>query len=200
MINLKKINTRNYQFNPNWISSDNADYKEWISKSSKGNDFYHCNSCNEDLKINTIWGAHAHQFSKDHKDNVAKLPKSQIENEPFPHKIIRFEIKLAHFVIQNHLSFATGEKILKFMKDYCHDYNIIKDATLSSEKISNLIKDCVTPTIKEILDKKLLDIPFSVSIDETTHKFSKKTYLGVMIEYFDQSWKIPGIFYLDLGF
>ena len=45
------------------------DYKDWIDRSGKGISYY-CKICEEDLKINTIWGDRAHQNSNEHKNRL----------------------------------------------------------------------------------------------------------------------------------
>ena len=106
--------------------------------------------------------------------------------ETISDEILRFEIKLANFIVQNHLSFATGERMLKFIKENCNDYDIIKKASLSDDKLSKLIRDCIKPLLVDNLNKKLENILFSISFDETTHKQSKKKYFGIVAQFYDE--------------
>ena len=85
------------------------------------------------MKINTIWGDRAHQNSNEHKNKLEgnnnlliSDNKNNDTKEDINKKVIKFEIRLADFVVQNHLSFITEDKILRFIKQYCQDYEIIK--------------------------------------------------------------------------
>ena len=60
------------------------------------------------------------------------------------------------------------------MKQHCKDYEIIKRANLNDDKISKLITKCIKPIIMDCLIEKIEKTPFSISLDETTHKLSKK--------------------------
>ena len=190
--NKKNCKSRAYKFNPDWMKQSSHDYKDWISESKQGDQYYYCKICKEDLKINTIWGEHAHHNSKEHKNQISKQieihssTNKYNDKEALTNKVREFKIELANFIVQNHLSFITGDKILRFIKRHCQDYEIIKQANLSDDKISKLIRECIKPTIINILKNKLEDIPFSLSFDETTHKLSKKKYFAIMIQFYDE--------------
>ena len=107
-------------------------------------------------------GEHAHHNSKEHKNQIPKQIEAQHsnkdndnDNETLTYKVTEFEIQLANFIVQNHLSFITGDKILRFIKQYCQNYEIIKKANLNDDKISKLIRECIKPTIINTLNKKL---------------------------------------------
>ena len=145
------------------------------------------------MKINTIWGDRAHQNSNEHKNKLERNNnllisdnKNDDTKEDINKKIIKFEIRLADFVVQNHLSFIIGEKILRFIKQYCQDYEIIKMASLNDDKISKLIRECIRPMIITSLNEKIEKVSFSISIDETTHKYSKKKYFSIMVQFYDE--------------
>jgi hypothetical protein len=45
-----------------------------------------------------------------------------IEQKSDLEKTIKFEIELINFIVQNHSSFLVGEKILRFIKSFCLDF------------------------------------------------------------------------------
>jgi hypothetical protein len=100
-------------------------------------------------------------------------------------KVLEFEIELTQFIVDNHLSFLIGEKMIKFMKKYC-DYEVVTAASLNDEKISRIIRECVKPILVNTLNEKLANVLFSLSCDETTHMASNKKYFAIMIQFYDE--------------
>jgi len=197
--NLEEQNDGNpqriYEFNPDWINPKSKEYKWWVTKSDMAKNHYFCILCEKHLTINTIWGNHSYATTHEHDcnlkhkmgmvtsniQNVKSSPKSVSLQE----KVLEFEIELTQFIVDNHLSFLIGEKMIKFMKKYC-DYEVVTAASLNDEKISRIIRECVKPILVNTLNEKLANVLFSLSCDETTHMASNKKYFAIMIQFYDE--------------
>ena len=72
-----------------------------------------------------MWGKRAHHKSQIHDNNFKKWENCNSKtssnknndesNDSLTKKVIKFEVDLSNFIVQNHLSFVTGDKILQFM-------------------------------------------------------------------------------------
>jgi len=78
----------------------------------------------------------------------------------------QLELKLMNFIIQNNLSFELGERIGVFFNSLQPHYiQQLKNISINSKKISNMITHCVRPTLEEVVLEDLKTHKFSLLLD-----------------------------------
>lgn len=162
----------------------NADHKKWmleiinamgrkkeeeeevkleVPKSSEIND---CDSHNEESKSFIIDDLRTKAF-----------PMSRITEA-------EFMLKIAKFVVVNHLPFDCGPKVLEFLKEMTQSYdlNLLLKAHTSRPMITDIIRYGIGHTLQTGIFTHLKKSRFSIIFDGTSDSFGGK-YLGILVRY-----------------
>ncbi|EFN81231.1 hypothetical protein EAI_00132, partial [Harpegnathos saltator] len=100
------------------------------------------------------------------------------------------EIKLAAFYATHNIAFEIVNDVIPLLKDIFTDSHIAKDLTLSRRKCTQIIRNIVAKRANEKLISNLLNIRFSISLDESTSVTNDKI-LCILVKYFSiQSNKV----------
>lgn len=135
-----------------------------------------------------LYGVTGHLRNPEHVKNQQKWDDEQkSSNLPDLHlnKIKLFEIDLCSLLIQLNLPFSSVDPILEFIKKYAHSA-IVQNSSLTRKKAAELIKFEIEEKCVQKVQEKLEKTNFSIIIDEVSD-ISKKKFLAIMVQYFDES-------------
>lgn len=120
-----------------------------------------------------------HALGKKHKINVSNTPiksstamlnfiKDGNKKDPLEDKIKIAKIKLSALLVEHNVAFNCIGHIVGVLKHIFDDSEICQKIQLKRTKATNVIKNVISPFVKQILATKLKLSKFSVMIDEST--------------------------------
>jgi hypothetical protein len=175
-------------FQKAWLRLDV--FKDWL-KSHEDNRKAVCAVCNKILscgKSDLI----KHSKSEVHKYNMTKsrtvnssalLPVVQSNDALVADKVKITEIKLAAFYATHNVAFAVINDMVPLLKDIFSDSLTAENMALSRTKCTQIIINILAKRKTERLINNLLNIKFSVLLDESTSIGNDKM-LAILVRYF----------------
>lgn len=157
-----------------------------------GNDYAFCTICTVDLNIARGGKSDILRHSKTakHEKNKAKLrgqrslqEMSSFRAQTSTEKLAKEgEIRLSSFVVEHNLSLNIMEHLPNLIKSVCPDSEVAKSITCGRTKTTNIITDVLGKTDHETIVEEMKNTKFSLIVDESTDKGSKK-HLAVIVRF-----------------
>ena len=120
-----------------------------------------------------------HITKNSHSSNIPDIDRKKIEELVEDEKSIEkfvlktylegdfakkhLELKIINFTVENNLSFELGERLTTFLTSFSENHiHQIKNVKLNSKKISNIVSECVKPSLEEKIFDDLRSYKFSL--------------------------------------
>lgn len=175
------------RFNVSWL--EEAGFKTWLARSTKGDSFAYCKQCSTDLSIAAGGKNDIYKHSKTAKHQSTSPSTSQQSMSSFVFKkedtdrVKEGEILLSTFVAEHNLSMNVMEHLPKLIKRVCPDSDIAKKLTCGRTKTTAIIKSVTGAYAKEQIIQHLKLNKFSLLLDESTDRGCIK-HLCMIARYF----------------
>ena len=166
------------------------EFRNWITKSTQGVQFFYCNYCKKDYKSGKT-EVKRHYKSKKHSDNAAGYGQKQMAlldagfnlKVNIEQKSKRNAIKIANFIAEHNLSFNISGDLTKMIQSLYLDQEVVQKMSCSRTKCRSIIVNVSGRFSFECLIDKLRENKFSIIIDESTDISSVKC-LAIVIRMF----------------
>lgn len=127
------------------------------------------------------------ELNKFNDENQLSFISKDLKAKAFPlSKVTEAELilKVAKFLVTNHMSFESGPKVLEFIKEIssCYDPILIQKTHTSRTTITDVIRYGIGYTLQSGIYNHLRQSKFSIMFDTTSDVFGGK-YLGILVRY-----------------
>lgn len=163
-----------YDHKYNYMWEKQEQFKKWIAKSTKGELYFHCKSCNQDLK-GGLSAVRKHNISKKHITAVSNVKvtsvfnmKSVIQSKNSAKNIKTAEVRIAAFIAEHNIPINSTDHLVTLIKSIKLDANELKKLTCDRTKCTSIINNVIGKSGFELLIESLKLNSFSLLIDEST--------------------------------
>lgn len=191
----KKIKARKFKvyyqkFRDSWKAE--AQFAGWLSKSNRSTskrDVAFCSICNSDITCGKS-EIKRHANSERHKQLSRQVNKTKsvasyvIANDPIEKSARKIEFKVCAFLSEHHLPISLCEPLLDLLKVIFPSEMALMKVRLGKQRASNIIRQVFGKHFSSELFTFLRGRLFSVVIDETTDRSTRKQ-LCVLAQYFE---------------
>lgn len=160
----------------------NPEFKNWLSRSKRGENFFHCRACNTDGAAG-LSEVKKHAAGSKHQSNVAGQKKQPTllelsvpkKDADLQQRAREGEIRIAAFIAEHNLPFAVVDHLPHLMRTVCSDSQIARNIiSCGKTKCSKIITNVIGEVSREELEETLRQRPFSLIMDESTDNGSTK--------------------------
>lgn len=178
-------------FSKKWL--DEPEFKGWLAAVPGEPTKARCKACN----ANVVAGRSEllkHAATSKHKKNVKTLQGVKSITDAFQdnekiaaqrkldENVKTAEIKMASFFCEHNISLMSSDHLVELAKACFPDSKIAQDMTLDRTKCTAIVRNVLGTYEKEEIAKDLRVVKFSVLVDESTDRGSKKN-LCVVVQY-----------------
>ena len=151
-------------------------FKEWLSKSKKGAEYFYCKVCNVDGKAGKS-EIEKHAGGKKHKTNVESMKTTRsvldmpsISGRRKITQVKEGEIRLVAFLNEHNLPHSVVEHLVPVVKAACPDSEIAKGFKCGRTKCTAIVKNVLGGDVSDSIYELLKNNYFSLIVDESTDK------------------------------
>lgn len=159
----------------------------------KGNPFKaKCIKCKTEIE-SELGCIKNHMKSKLHASAVTATPTisqnimtnfTSGKNDPLQNNVKIAEIKLSAFLAEHNIAFLAINHLESVLKNIFKDSKICQKINLKRTKATNIIKNVIAPSEKEVLSKKINREKFSIMMDESTDIACEST-ICIVVRFYD---------------
>lgn len=181
---------RKQKYRPEW--EKNPDYEKWLRPVRENQYKAKCIKCNTEL-VAELGCVKLHMKSKLHASAVKDTRSTSQSimssftsgnNDTLQDAVQLAEIKLSAFLAEHNVAFRVIDHIEGVLKEIFPDSKICQKLKLKRTKATNIIKNVIAPSEKEVLITKLNRTQFSVMVDESTDIACEST-ICVVVRFYD---------------
>lgn len=174
-----------HKYRPEW--EQNQEYKNWIQPSKKGGTFFYCKVCGDDKKAG-ISAVKRHCKSEKHIKNFKVIKSNRpititdgfINAKSTENKVKEAEIRIAAFIAEHNIAIRSSDHVVELIKAVCPDSAVSRKLSCDRTKCTALINNVIGKTSFEEIVAHMRENKFSILIDESTDRSSKK-HLAVVV-------------------
>lgn len=182
---------RKQKYRTEW--EKNPEYEKWL-RPVKDNPYRaKCIKCNSEL-VTELGCIKLHLKSKMHTTSTRATPVSSQsimasytsgKHNQLQDDVKLAEIKLSALLAEHNVAFRVIDHFEGVMKNIFPDSKICQKLKLKRTKATNIIKNVIAPSEREVLTAKLNQTKFSVMMDESTD-IACESIICVVVRFYDQ--------------
>uniref|UniRef100_H3AES5 HAT C-terminal dimerisation domain-containing protein n=1 Tax=Latimeria chalumnae TaxID=7897 RepID=H3AES5_LATCH len=150
-----------------------------------------CNICGCDFTM-SHGGRHdvmRHEKSEKHQQNAKHATGKKMNDfflTPSTSKVTEAEVAFVSMLAEHNLSFSCGDHIIKFIKKFCKDPEVVNKISCGTTKASCIARAVLGPNYQNNIAKMCQEVPFCLYLDKSTDIGDVKL-LVILVGYFDES-------------
>ena len=163
-------------------------YRPWVAKplDHKDNEYFvRCIWCETEILVDSLYGTGGHINNPAHlkkEEDHRKKAEAQEDHDSDINGVAKFEYDIiCSLIIELNLPLGDIEPIIALFKKYSRAI-AIRNSTLHRHNAADIIKQEISPYLKEKIEKDLQYTSFSIIIDESTDASNRK-FLAIMLKY-----------------